>query len=244
MFGLPDSLRGCLFDLDGVLTKTAVIHQAAWKAMFDEYLASCPADGNPPAPFTPFDYAAHVDGRPRNDGVRAFLASRGIVVPEGNEGDPPGAGTVEGLGARKHDLMLGLLRDQGVEAYEGSVRFVRAVRAAGLRTAVVSSSTNCADVLGAAGISDLFEEGVDGHVAERLGLAGKPSPDTFLHGARMLGLGPAQCAVFEDALAGVAAGRAGQFLLVIGVDRLGQADALRSNGADLVVADLAELLER
>lgn len=212
--------------------------------MFDEYLATRPGGESEPAPFTPFDYAAHIDGRPRNDGVRAFLASRGIELPEGHEGDLPGAGTVEALGARKHELVLGLLRERGVQAYEGSVRFVRAVRAAGLRTAVVSASTNCADVLDAAGISDLFEERVDGNVAARLDLKGKPSPDTFLCGAQLLGLAPAQCAVFEDALAGVAAGRAAQFAVVVGVDRLGQADALRRSGADLVVADLAELLER
>ena len=243
--GMPAAIRGCLFDLDGVLTKTAILHQAAWKAMFDEYLSTRPsAGGEQVRAFTAADYATYVDGRPRADGVRAFLTARGIELPEGQVDDPSGLPTVQGLSARKHDLMIDLVRDQGVEPYEGSVRFVTAVRRAGLRTAVVSASTNCADVLAAAGIADLFDEHVDGQVAERLALKGKPSPDTFLCAARLLDLEPAQCAVFEDALAGVAAGRAGKFGLVVGVDHLRQADALRKNGADTVVADLSDLLER
>jgi HAD superfamily hydrolase (TIGR01509 family) len=196
-------------------------------------------------PFDPHhDYDKYVDGMPRSDGVRSFLASRGIVLPEGKADDPPGAETVKGLGNRKNAIVLSMIRERGVEAYEGSVRYVHAVREAGLRCAVVSSSANCHDVLVAAGIDDLFGEVVDGVVAEREHLKGKPAPDTFLFAARALGDGRAQSAVFEDALAGVAAGRAGRFGFVVGVDRVGQAEALREHGADIVVRDLAELLER
>jgi beta-phosphoglucomutase family hydrolase len=246
VLGLPDGIRGCLFDLDGVLTKTAKVHDAAWKQMFDAYLRERAARTG--AKFVPFDpvtdYDEYVDGKPRQDGTRSFLASRGIELPEGSEDDPPEAETVHGLGNRKNQILLQLIHTGGVEAYEGSVRYVRAVRDAGLRRAVVSSSANCRDVLVAAGIEDLFEARIDGLTAEREHLHGKPAPDTFLAGARALGLEPAAAAVFEDALAGVAAGRAGKFGHVIGVDRVGQADELREHGADVVVTDLAELLDR
>jgi beta-phosphoglucomutase family hydrolase len=243
--GLPDGVTGCLFDLDGVLTKTAQVHDAAWQEMFDGYLrARAQRTGQPNAPFDPVrDYEEYVDGKPRADGTRSFLASRGIELPEGGEDDPADAETVHGLGNRKNEILLRRIREDGVQAYEGSVRYVRAVRDAGLRRAVVSSSANCRDVLVAAGIEDLFEARIDGVVAGRDHLRGKPAPDTFLAGARALGLAPAAAAVFEDALAGVAAGRAGRFGYVVGVDRVGQADALRSHGADFVVTDLAELMD-
>jgi beta-phosphoglucomutase family hydrolase len=240
VLGLPDGVTACLFDLDGVLTQTAKIHAEAWKQTFDEYLRTRGGE------FREFDkgadYERYVDGLPRYDGVREFLKSRGITLPEGDPGDPPDAETVCGIGNRKNDLVLTLIREQGVEAYEGSVRFVKAARDAGLRRAVVSSSANCRDVLVAAGIEDLFEERIDGLVADREHLKGKPAPDTFLAGAKALGVAPARAAVFEDALAGVQAGRAGRFGYVIGVDRVGQADALRAHGADIVVQDLGELL--
>jgi beta-phosphoglucomutase family hydrolase len=245
VLGLPTGVRACLFDLDGVLTETATVHAAAWKQMFDDYLRQrAQREGGEFVPFDPAaDYGEHVDGKPRYDGVRSFLASRGIELPEGSDDDPPGAETVRGLGNRKNEIVLRLIREQGVEAYEGSVRYLEAVRDAGVRRAVVSSSTNCRDVLIAAGIEDFFEARIDGIVAEREGLEGKPAPDTFLAGAGALGLGPESSAVFEDALAGVAAGRAGGFACVVGVDRVGHADGLRENGATIVVNDLAELLE-
>ena len=243
---MPDHTRACLFDLDGVLTRTAAVHAEAWKAMFDAYLRKRAARAD--EPFVPFDvaddYERFVDGKPRLDGVRAFLASRAIDLPAGGPDDPPTAETIGGLGARKNALVLRLIRERGVAPYEGSVRFVRAVREGGIRTAVVSSSANCREVLVAAGIEDLFEERVDGLVAERRHLQGKPAPDTFLAAARALEMPPARSAVFEDALAGVAAGRAGGFGWVVGVDRVGQADALRAHGADIVVGDLADLLVR
>lgn len=246
MLGLPDGVRGCLFDLDGVLTKTAKVHDAAWKQMFDSYLRErARQTGRPFVPFDPVkDYDEYVDGKPRAEGTRSFLESRGIKLPDGGADDPADAQTIHSLSNRKNAIVLQRIRDDGVEAYDGSVRYVRAVRDAGLRRAVVSSSANCRDVLVAAGIEDLFEARVDGVVAERQRLRGKPEPDTFLAGARALGLKPAQAAVFEDALAGVAAGRAGQFGYVVGVDRAGQADALREHGADVVVTDLAELMDR
>jgi beta-phosphoglucomutase family hydrolase len=238
-------VTACLFDLDGVLTQTAKVHAAAWKQMFDDYLRRrAAADGQAFVAFDPVrDYDEYVDGRPRYDGVRSFLASRAIELPEGGPDDPPGAETVHGLGNRKNEIVLKLIREHGVEPYEGSVRYVQAARAAGLRRAVVSSSTNCRDVLAAAGITDLFEEIVDGVVAEREHLHGKPAPDTFLAGARALHVEPTQAAVFEDALAGVEAGRAGRFGFVVGVDRVGQAAELRAHGADVVVEDLAELVD-
>jgi beta-phosphoglucomutase family hydrolase len=242
---LPEGITTCLFDLDGVLTQTAKIHAAAWKQMFDDFLREwADRTGEPFDPFDrPTDYDEYVDGKPRLDGVRSFLESRGIELPMGSPADPPEAETVHGLGTRKNELVLELIREQGVEPYEGSVRFVEGARDRGLRRAVVSASTNCRDVLVAAGIEDLFELRVDGVVAEREGLAGKPAPDTFLAAARGLGAEPSQAAVFEDALAGVEAGHAGAFGWVVGVDRTGQADALRRRGADVVVEDLAELLD-
>jgi beta-phosphoglucomutase family hydrolase len=232
VLGLPDGISALLFDLDGVLTQTAKVHAAAWKQVFDEFLHE--RDGPGFEPFDAYaDYDEHVDGRPRYDGVRAFLQARGIPAPDD---------LVHELGDRKNELVLDLIRRQGVQVYPGSLRYLHAARDAGLRRAVVSSSENCADVLKAAGITDLLEARVDGIVAEEEDLAGKPAPDTFLAGARRLGVEPSQAAVFEDALAGVEAGRAGRFGHVVGVDRVGQADALRAHGADRVVADLAELL--
>ena len=242
--GLSCSTKACLFDLDGVLTQTQPLHADAWKEMFDGYLAARAArlsEG-----FVPFDlvadYGAYVDGKQRRDGVRAFLASRHIRLPEGTPGDPPDAETVAGLGNQKNALVLEMIKRHGVQAYDGSVRYLEAARNAGLRRAVVSSSANCREVLQQAGIASLIEARVDAGVAVRLHLPGKPAPDTFLAAAAMLGVRPEQAAVFEDALAGVEAGRAGGFGWVVGVDRVGHADALRAHGADLVVSDLAELL--
>jgi len=245
VLGLPASVTACLFDLDGVLTQTAKVHAAAWKRMFDGYLRErAHRTGEAFVPFDAIhDYDEYVDGKPRNDGVRSFLAARAIELPEGASDDPPGAETIRGLGNLKNEIVLKLIREQGVEPYAGSVAYVEAVRAAGLHRAVVSSSTNCRDVLAAARIQELFDTIVDGVVAERDQLRGKPSPDTFLAGARALGVPPEQAAVFEDALAGVEAGRAGRFGFVVGVDRVGQAEALRAHGADTVVSDLGALLE-
>jgi beta-phosphoglucomutase family hydrolase len=244
MLELPAGITTCLFDLDGVLTQTAKIHAQAWKQTFDDFLRDWARRHD--QPFEPFDrptdYDEFVDGKPRNDGVASFLESRGIHLAWGSPSDPPEAETVHGLGNRKNELVLALIREQGVEPYEGSVRFVEAARERGLRRAVVSSSTNCRDVLVAAGLDRLFETHVDGVVAEREGLAGKPAPDTFLAGARALDAEPREAAVFEDAQAGVQAGRAGGFGWVVGVDRTGQADALRRRGADVVVQDLGELV--
>jgi beta-phosphoglucomutase family hydrolase len=244
MLGLPDGVHACLFDLDGVLTQTAKVHAEAWKEMFDAYLRRRSEQTG--EPFREFDavedYDAYVDGKPRYDGVRSFLESRGIKLPQGTPQDPPGTETIDGLGNRKNELVLKLIHDQGVQVYEGSVRYVRAVRDAGFPRAVVSSSANARDVLRAAKIEDLFDAVVDGVLAEGEGLRGKPAPDTFLAGARILGGQPPEAAVFEDALAGVEAGRAGGFGFVVGVDRVGQRDALLAHGADIVVEDLAELL--
>jgi beta-phosphoglucomutase family hydrolase len=244
VLGLPSGVSACLFDLDGVLTRTAAVHAAAWQQMFDGYLRDrATRCGEEFVAFDPVaDYDAYVDGRPRYEGVRSFLTSRGIELAQGGPDDAPGAETIDGLGNRKNELLLAMIHEHGVSAYEGSVRYVHAAREAGLRRAVVSSSTNCRDVLAAAGIDGLFEAVVDGVVADREHLAGKPAPDTFLAGARALDVEPAHAAVFEDALAGVQAGRAGNFGLVVGVDRAGQAAALRAHGADVVVDDLAELL--
>jgi len=245
MLGLPNAIRACLFDLDGVLTQTAKIHAAAWKEMFDAFLRERAAQTG--ESFEPFDlvadYDEYVDGKPRYDGVRSFLAARGIALPEGTPDDPSDAATVHGLGNRKNELVLAMIERQGVEVYEGSVRYVRAVRDAGLGRAVVTSSANADEVLAAAGIDDLFDVRIDGVVAAREHLEGKPAPDTFLAAARALEVAPDRAAVFEDALAGVAAGRAGRFGLVVGVDRVGQADELREHGADVVVGDVSELLE-
>lgn len=241
---LPDRVSTCLFDLDGVLTQTAKLHAAAWKEMFDAFLrARSPKEGEDTRPFElPRDYVDYVDGKLRADGVRSFLASRGITLPEGSADDPPTADTVSGLGTRKNDLVLELIRTRGIEVYEGSVRFVEAARDAGLHRAVVSASKNCREVLVAAGIEDLFEVRIDGIVAEQRRLRGKPAPDTFLAAAETLGVEPAGCVVFEDAVAGVEAGRAGSFGWVVGVDRAGDPAALERHSADQVVGDLAELL--
>ncbi|MEW2182669.1 beta-phosphoglucomutase family hydrolase [Streptomyces cellulosae] len=237
--GLPEHIEACLFDLDGVVTNTAVVHAVAWKEMFDAFLRE--RDGEGFAPFTAADYDAYVDGRPRADGVRTFLASRGIELPEGGPDDPQAAATVHGLGNRKNELLLAKIRTDGVEPYDSTLRYLRAVRARGLRTAIVSSSANCRDVLRSIDAEDLFDVRIDGVVAAERGLPGKPAPDTFLAAARELGVEPARAAVFEDALAGMDAGRAGGFGYVVGVDRVGQADALYAHGADRVVSDLSEL---
>ncbi|RKT54059.1 HAD family hydrolase [Saccharothrix australiensis] len=234
--GLPDGITACLFDLDGVLTSTAVLHRRAWRRTFDDYLGP---RGLPP--FTESDYLAYVDGRPRYDGVRAFLASRGVTVPEGAPDDPPDADTVHGIGNRKNALIDAIIRDEGVTPYPGTVRYLDAARGR-FRIGVVTSSANATRVLDAAGLSSYVQALVDGVVISRERLLGKPAPDSFVAGARMLGVEPAHAAVFEDALAGVRAGRAGGFGYVVGVDRVGQAEALRENGADVVVEDLAELL--
>ncbi|WP_436786150.1 HAD family hydrolase [Yinghuangia sp. YIM S10712] len=244
MLGLPDSIHAFLFDLDGVLTQTAKVHAAAWKDMFDSFLrAEAQREGTP---FVPFDagrdYDRYVDGRPRLDGTRAFLASRGITLPEGGPDDPPGTRSVYGLGNLKNRTVLRMIKEQGVEAYEGSLDYVRRLAEHDVPRAVVSSSANCRDVLRAAGYEGLFEVIVDGLVAIEEHLPGKPAPDTFVAAARKLGYAPEQAVVFEDALAGVAAGHAGGFGRVVGVDRVGQAEALRQHGADVVVEDLAELL--
>jgi len=244
VLGLPDSVTACLFDLDGVLTQTAHVHNAAWEQMFNSYLRD--RAGRTGESFVPFDpdkdYREYVDGRSRADGVRTFLASRGITLPEGEPGDPAEAETVNGLGNRKNVIFLKRLKEDGIQPYEGSVAYLRAVRDAGLRRAVVSASKNCREVVEAAGLADLLEERVDGVVAAERGLRGKPHPDTFLAGAELLGVRPEQAAVFEDAIAGVQAGKAGDFGYVVGVDRVGHATALRDNGADVVVDDLSELL--
>ena len=243
--GLPRQVLACLFDLDGVLTQTAVVHAAAWKEMFDGFLRARAARTG--EPFVPFDavsdYDTYVDGRPRADGTRSFLTARGILLPEGHPDDPPDAETVRGLGNRKNLIVLRRIREDGVQVYPGSLRYLRRVRAAGLATAVVSSSANTSAVLEVTGIADLFDTRVDAGVAAREHLAGKPAPDTFLAAARALNVPPDRATVFEDALAGVEAGRAGGFGLVVGVDRTGQATALKEHGADVVVNDLAELLE-
>jgi beta-phosphoglucomutase family hydrolase len=236
MLKLPDGITACLFDLDGVITQTAKVHAAAWKQMFDEFLRErAERTGEPFVPFDPKDdYDKYVDGRPRLDGVRTFLEARGIDYDEE---------LVRTLGDRKNDLVLRLIREQGVEVYESSIRLVEVARDKGIHRAVVSSSANTNEVLASVGIADLFEVVVDGLVAQREGLPGKPAPDTFVAAARALGVEPANSAVFEDALAGVEAGRAGNFGWVVGVDRTGQAEALREHGADIVVKDLVELLE-
>jgi beta-phosphoglucomutase-like phosphatase (HAD superfamily) len=232
VLGLPDPVSACLFDLDGVLTQTARLHAAAWKEMFDGYLRSrAERTGEPFVPFRlPADYDDYVDGRPRADGARTFLHSRGIVLPRGGSTDTAADETVRGLGNTKNAIVLRKMAKDGVDVYPGSVRYVRAARDAGLARAVVSASTNCRDVLAAAGIGDLFDVVMDGIAAERQRLRGKPAPDTYL------------AAVFEDALAGVAAGRAGGFAWMVGVDRVSQRDALRREGADVVITDLADLL--
>ncbi|NEK56669.1 HAD-IA family hydrolase [Geodermatophilus sabuli] len=239
MLGLPDHVRVCLFDLDGVLTRTATVHMAAWKRTFDEFLRR--HDPGQPE-FSQEDYNRFVDGKHRADGVRGFLASRGIQLPEGGPDDPPGAATVHVISEQKNAMVLRELEEHGVEVYPGSVRYLRAVKDAGLATAVVTASANGEKVIAAGGFADLIDARIDGVVAARDGLRGKPAPDTFLAGARALGVEPGAAVVYEDALSGVQAGRAGDFGYVVGVDRVGQADALRDAGADVVVTDLEELL--
>jgi beta-phosphoglucomutase family hydrolase len=244
VLGLPDNIRGCLFDLDGVLTQTATVHDAAWQEMFDDFLRKrSEATGEKYVPFDPVrDYDDYVDGKPREEGTESFLASRGIHLPTGGADDPPGTPTIYGLSNAKNQILVRKLRTDGVQAYPGSVRYVQAAGQAGLHRAVVSSSANTKDVLAAAGIQDMFEAIIDGVVAATEHLRGKPAPDSYLAGAKALNLTPDAAAVFEDALAGVESGRAGQFGFVVGVDRVGQADALRRHGADVVVKDLEELL--
>ena len=247
MLGLPERVNACLFDMDGVVTRTATVHDAAWQEMFDEFLrAQAAASGETGGQFAPFDpvrdYDEYVDGRPRLEGIRAFLASRDIELPLGTPDDPAGTPTLWGLGNRKNALFLQVLERDGVEVYDGSRRYLAAVRAAGLRTALVSSSANTAKVVSIGGVADQFDVTIDGHVAEAQGLRGKPAPDTYLAAAAMLKVEPGSAAVFEDAIAGVEAGRAGKFGVVVGVDRVGQAAQLREHGADIVVRDLADLL--
>jgi beta-phosphoglucomutase family hydrolase len=245
VLGLPDDVRACLFDLDGVLTDTASVHTAAWKVMFDAYLRErADRTGEPFVPFDPAaDYQQYVDGRPRPDGVRSFLASRGIELPEGHPDDPTAAETVHGLGNRKNEAFGRTLREDGARVFEGSRRYLEAATEAGQLVAVVSSSANTRDVLDVTGLGRYVRVRVDGVTIRAEGLAGKPAPDSFLRAAQLLGVDPRQAAVFEDALSGVRAGRAGGFRIVVGVDRAGQAEALRAQGADVVVDDLADLLE-
>jgi beta-phosphoglucomutase family hydrolase len=244
VLGLPARVIACLFDLDGVLTQTARVHNAAWEETFNDFLRDrARRTGEVFRPFDPgHDYNRYVDGRARADGVRSFLASRGITLPEGAPNDPPTANTVHGVGNRKNKIVLRRIHADGVQVYEGSVEYLKAATRAGLRRAVVSASANCKDVVEAAGIADLLEVRVDGIVAREEGLRGKPYPDTFLAAAQLLGERPEQAAVFEDALAGVEAGRAGEFGYVVGVDRVGQAADLAAHGADVVVRDLSELM--
>ncbi|MFF2549667.1 HAD family hydrolase [Nocardia sp. NPDC058058] len=243
--GLPETISAVLFDLDGVLTSTAAVHERAWKQVFDEFLVQWCGPGTPL--FSGADYRDHVDGLPRLDGVRAFLKSRDITVPEGESGAHTDEWTVHGIGDRKDRVLRGLIDREGVHVYPGSADYLTAVRAAGLRIGVVSSSANAAAVLTAADLAGFVEIRIDGKTFAERGLAGKPAPDGFLAGAAGLGVRPDECAVFEDAIAGVAAGHAGKFGFVVGVQRTGASDhaqALRDAGADVVVADLAELGDR
>jgi beta-phosphoglucomutase family hydrolase len=233
-----DSLAAVLFDLDGVLTPTADIHQRAWATMFDEFLVP---RGQPP--FSEDDYLRDVDGRPRFDGVRTLLASRGITLPEGDPSDPAGQGSVSALGNRKNELFLDILRRDGIQPYPGSLRFLDHVQGRDTKVAIVSSSRNAREVLEAAGLTDRFGVVTDGLVAAAEHIPGKPAPDMFLNAAHRLGVDASDAVVIEDAVSGVQAGRAGGFGLVVGVDRGAGHDALLANGAGIVVNDLAELLE-
>jgi beta-phosphoglucomutase family hydrolase len=246
MLGLPDSVRACLFDLDGVLTDTASVHKTAWKAMFDSYLQDrAKRTGDPFVPFDiDADYLNYIDGKKRQDGVRSFLDARNITLPDGNPDDEPSAETVNGLGNRKNELFHQTLREDGVKVFEGSRRYLEAVTAAELAVAVVSSSSNTREVLELTGLDKFVQQRVDGVTMREENIAGKPAPDSFLRAAELLAVPPAEAAVFEDALAGVEAGHSGHFGCVVGVDRVGQAEALRRNGADTVVTDLAELLPK
>ena len=244
MLGLPDGVRACLFDLDGVLTDTASVHKKAWKSMFDSYLRER-ADRTAEA-FVEFDiaddYLTYIDGKKREDGVRAFLSARGITLPEGDPDDDPSAETVNGLGNRKNDLFHQTIREDGVKVFEGSRRYLEAVADAHLGVAVVSSSANTREVLEVTGLDKFVQQRVDGVTMREENIEGKPAPDSFLRAGQLLGVKPSEAAVFEDALAGVEAGKRGNFGCVVGVDRVGQAEALRRNGASVVVTDLAELL--
>ena len=241
---IPKEIQACIFDLDGVITNTASVHAAAWTRMFDDVLRSRPeAPGEDLRPFEPDDYRRYVDGKPRYDGVKSFLESRGISIPYGAPDDPPGSETICGLGNRKNEEFQRYLDENGVEVFPDTIAFIDGLHRRGIRTAVISASRNCQPVLRAAGVEDLFETRVDGVVAAELGLPGKPDPAVFLEAARRLGATPDRAAIVEDALAGVEAGRRGRFALVIGVDRTGHGDDLCRAGADVVSTDLAQLLE-
>ena len=243
MFGLPDGVTACLFDMDGVVTKTALVHSAAWKEMFDDFLRQHAKDtGTEFVTFDSHDYDTYVDGKPRLDGTRSFLESRDIKLPEGSPDDPAGKATINGLSNKKNDLVLAVLARDGVQVYEDTITYIQTVRAGGLATAIVSSSANTQQVLDSAGIADLFDVRVDGQIASERGLRGKPAPDTFLAAAEELHVPASQAVVFEDAVAGVEAGHAGHFAFVVGVDRVGHADELRQHGADVAVQDVASLL--
>jgi beta-phosphoglucomutase family hydrolase len=244
VLGLPEAVHACLFDLDGVLTDTASVHTKAWKVMFDDFLRQrAEKTGEKFVPFDPDkDYREYVDGKKREDGVRSFLDSRGIELPEGDPDDPADADTVYGLGTRKNDAFQKTLHDDGVKVFDGSRRYLEAVSGAGLGIAVVSSSANTGEVLKITGLDRFIQQRVDGVTLREEHIEGKPAPDSFLRAAELLDVPAGEAAVFEDALSGVEAGRAGNFGFVVGVDRVGQAEELRSHGADVVVTDLAELL--
>jgi beta-phosphoglucomutase family hydrolase len=241
VLGLPEGVTGLLFDLDGVLTQTAKVHFKAWKQTFDEFLKARDGDGF--KEFTQDDYNEYVDGMPRYDGVRTFLKSRGIELPEGSPDDGPDEQTIDGVGNRKNDLVVKIIHDDGVEPYDGSVAYIKAARAAKIPMAVVSASANCKDVLKAADIIGYFDAIVDGNTTTEQHLKGKPAPDTYLAGAKALGIDPAHAVVFEDATAGVQAGHDGKFGFVVGLDRVDHAGALLDHGASIVTRDLAELLD-
>lgn len=244
MLGLPEKVHACLFDLDGVLTDTASLHTKAWKAMFDDYLSErAERTGEKFVPFDKdSDYREYVDGKPREDGVRSFLSSRGIELPDGDPDDPPDAETVYGLGHRKNDMFLKKLHEDGVKVFDGSRRYLEAIIGQGFAVAVVSSSANTGEVLKVTGLDRFIHQRVDGITLREENIAGKPAPDSYLRAAQKLGVDPGEAAVFEDAISGVQAGRAGNFGCVVGVDRVGHADELRRNGADEVVSDLGDLL--
>jgi len=244
VLGLPEAVHACLFDLDGVLTDTASVHTKAWKVMFDDFLRQrAEKNGEKFVPFDPDkDYREYVDGKKREDGVRSFLDSRGIELPEGDPDDPPDKDTIYGLGTRKNDAFQKTLHDDGVKVFDGSRRYLEAASEAGLGIAVVSSSANTGEVLKITGLDRFIQQRVDGVTLREEHIEGKPAPDSFLRAAELLDVPAGEAAVFEDALSGVEAGRAGNFGFVVGVDRVGQAEELRSHGADVVVTDLAELL--
>jgi HAD superfamily hydrolase (TIGR01509 family) len=247
LLGLPSTVTACVFNLDGVLIGSAALHEAAWTETFDEFiLARVERTRGRFAPFNPrTDYPQHIHGRPRLDGVRAFLASRGISLPEGSPGDRPGVETVHGLANRKKEALLRRIEERGVRAFEGSRRYLETARDAGVRRAVVSASANTDVILGRAGLTDLVEASVDGNTIAAEGLRAKPAPDTLLAACRKLGVEPQRAAAFETTFAGLTAAREGGFGLVIAVDdEAGRVDALRERGADLVIPGLAELFER